>query len=173
MNDEKNLSAIEAARVKDEADRANRDPITGAPGAHPVGTALGGASGAVAGAIAGTAVAGPVGTLVGAAVGAVAGGLVGKGAGEAINPTEEDTYWRSHYKSEPYYVVGRQYDDYAPAYRTGYEYRAEQPGQTFEEVEVDMKRRYDVARGTSTLAWEQARSATRAAWARAARHPSV
>ncbi len=67
---------------------ANRDPITGEPGSHPVGTGLGAAAGgAAAGAAVGT-VAGPVGTGIGAAVGAVAGGLAGKAAGEHFNPTE-------------------------------------------------------------------------------------
>ena len=51
---------------------ANRDPITGAPGSHPVGTGMGAAAGGAAGAAAGTIVAGPVGTVVGAVVGAVA-----------------------------------------------------------------------------------------------------
>ena len=57
----------------------NRDPITGAPGAHPVGTGVGAASGGVAGAAVGTVVGGPVGAVVGAAVGAIAGGLAGAG----------------------------------------------------------------------------------------------
>ena len=65
----------------------NRDPLSGEPGAHPVGTAVGAAAGGMAaGAVVGT-VAGPVGTAVGAAVGAVAGGLAGKGAAEAVDPT--------------------------------------------------------------------------------------
>ena len=42
----------------------NRDPITGAPGAHPVDTGLGATGGALAGAAAGS-LAGPVGTVVG------------------------------------------------------------------------------------------------------------
>jgi len=42
---------------------ANRDPLTGAPGSHPVGTGIGAAAGGVAaGAAAGTLAAGPVGT---------------------------------------------------------------------------------------------------------------
>ena len=66
---------------------ANRDPMTGAPGSHPVGTAAGAvAGGLAAGAAAGT-VAGPVGTGVGAAVGAVVGGLAGKAIAEQIDPT--------------------------------------------------------------------------------------
>ncbi len=64
--------------VANEAD-LNRDPITGTPGAHPLGTGAGAASGAVAGAAAGMAVGGPLGGMIGAAVGAVAGGLARAG----------------------------------------------------------------------------------------------
>src|SRR5688572_26056720 len=74
-------------RLKNEPD-ANRDPITGTPGAHPVGTGVGAAGGGAAGAAIGMA-AGPVGAAVGATVGAIAGGLAGKGAAEAVNPTVE------------------------------------------------------------------------------------
>jgi phage tail tape-measure protein len=74
----------------------NRDPITGAPGAHPVGVGLGAAAGGIAGGIAagaatGTVAAGPIGTVVGAAVGAVAGGLGGKAVAEHFDPTVEGT----------------------------------------------------------------------------------
>jgi hypothetical protein len=66
----------------------NLDPITGAPGAHPVGVGLGAAVGGIAaGAAAGTVAAGPLGTVVGAAVGAVAGGLGGKAVAEHFDPT--------------------------------------------------------------------------------------
>ena len=74
----------------------NADPITGAPGAHPVGVGLGAAAGGVAGGIAagaavGTVAAGPVGTVVGAAVGAIAGGLGGKAVAEHFDPTTPTT----------------------------------------------------------------------------------
>jgi uncharacterized protein (TIGR02271 family) len=70
-----------------KAGSANLDPITGAPGAHPVGTGVGAAAGGIAAGAAAGSVAGPVGTVVGAAVGAVAGGLAGKGVAENIDPT--------------------------------------------------------------------------------------
>ena len=93
---------------------ANNDPLTGEPGAHPVGVGVGAvAGGMAAGAAVGT-VAGPVGTAVGAAVGAVAGGLVGKGVAEGIDPTAEDAYWRENYRSRDY-ANGRSYDDFGPA----------------------------------------------------------
>jgi len=64
---------------------ANRDPITGATGSHPVGTGLGAAAGGVAAGAAAGSVAGPLGTVVGAAVGAVLGGLAGKGVAEMVD----------------------------------------------------------------------------------------
>ena len=78
------------AMERDERPETNPDPITGAPGAHPVGVGLGAAAGGIAaGAAAGTLAAGPIGTVVGAAIGAVVGGLAGKGAAESMNPTQD------------------------------------------------------------------------------------
>jgi len=146
----------------------NRDPISGAPGAHPVGTGLGAAAGATAGAIVGS-VAGPVGTVIGGAVGAVAGGLGGKAAGEAVNPTAENAYWQENYKSEPYVKNDYGYKHYAPAYRTGYENRAKYAGQTFDQAESDLRNEYEATKGDSRLAWDEAKHATRAAWHRVER----
>jgi hypothetical protein len=151
---------------QDERD-ANRDPISGAPGSHPVGTGLGAAAGgAAAGAAAGT-VAGPVGTVAGAAVGAVLGGLAGKAAGEMVDPTVEDAFWNRQYTQEPYYEKGLTYNDYHPAYRTGWEARSRYKGRRFDEVEDSLRSDYERGRGASSLAWDKARPATRAAWVRA------
>jgi uncharacterized protein (TIGR02284 family) len=142
----------------------NRDPITGAPGAHPVGTGVGATGGALAGAAAGS-LAGPVGTVVGLVAGAVAGGLGGKAVAEGVNPTQEDAYWRESYIKESYYETGRPYDDYRPAYEMGWSGRAQ--GDSFDEAEADMARDWETRRGTSGLAWAQARPAILAAWERA------
>lgn len=147
---------------------ANPDPITGSPGAHPVGTGLGAAAGGTAGAAIGS-MAGPAGTVVGAAVGAIAGGLGGKAAGESVNPTAENAHWREMYASEPYYKNDYTYDDYEPAYRTGYENRAKFSDRSFEEVEGDLRGDYERNRGSSRLAWDDAKDATRAAWHRVER----
>ena len=145
----------------------NLDPITGTPGAHPVGTGLGAAmGGAAAGAVAGT-VAGPLGTLVGAAVGAVIGGLAGKGVAELIDPTVEETYWRGNYSTRPYVAPGDTFDDYGPAYGYGVTAWRDRPGRTFEELEAELSTGWADARGTSRLAWDRARVATRDAWERA------
>jgi phage tail tape-measure protein len=59
----------EKRAVAQEKEDANRDPITGASGSHPVGTGIGATGGAIAGAAIGT-VAGPIGAAVGLVAGA-------------------------------------------------------------------------------------------------------
>ncbi len=144
----------------------NRDLISGAPGAHPIGTGVGAAAGGVAaGAVAGSVV-GPVGTVVGAAVGAIIGGLAGKGVAEAIDPTSEAAYWRENFKNRPYAENATSFDDYGPAYGYGVSSYVKYPGRSFDDVETDLSRDWDGARGASKLQWIQARNATRDAWER-------
>ena len=97
----------------------NADPITDAPGAHPIETGIGAAvAGAVSGMAAGV-VAGPVAGAVGAAAGAIAGGYAGKGIGELIDPTVEDNWLCDNFKSRPYVEDGDTYEDFRKAYRYG------------------------------------------------------
>lgn len=148
-----------------EPDR-NADPITGAPGAHPVGTGVGAAvGGAAAGAAAG-AVAGPVGAVAGAVLGAVGGGLAGKAVAEGIDPTVEDAYWRESLESRPYYEPGDTYDDYAPAYRAGWEARTQYPDRDWDHVENEVGSTWDKSKGGSRLEWPRAKLAARDAWHR-------
>ena len=161
-----------------DADRSvepgvNPDPITGEPGSHPVGTGAGALAGGAAGLAIGSAIGGPIGAPVGAAIGAVVGsvggGYAGKGIAETINPTEENAYWESNYKTAPYYENDYDFADYSPAYRVGYEGygRHAGSGKDYPEVESDLARDYDQSRGESRLIWEKAKAATRDAWNRA------
>ena len=162
---------------------ANRDPLSGRAGAHPVGTgvgaAVGGAAvgGAAVAAVTGTATgaaigtaAGPVGTavgaVVGAAAGAVAGGLAGKAIAEHVNPTEEHGYWRKHYAGRPYVKTGMAYEEYAPAYQYGWEAQARHPGKSFDQAESTLERDWHKAKGTSKLEWVHAKEAVRDSWNR-------
>lgn len=174
-SDSNHTSTYNTVTTRSEHD-LNRDPITGEPGSHPVGTGVGGVGGAAAGAAIGSA-AGPVGTVVGGVIGAVAGGAAGHAAGEAINPTEEEAYWRNSYTTTPYYSSNStlysdlDYDrDYAPAYRLGYENRSQyQNANRFEDAESDLGRKWEQVKGESRLKWEQAKDATRDAWNRVTR----
>lgn len=147
-------------------DDTNADPLSGAAGAHPVGTGVGAAlGGAAAGAAAGT-VAGPVGTIAGAAVGALLGGLAGKGVAEAIDPTRERAYWSENFRGRDYVEQDSSFDDYGPAYGFGVEARGRHPGREFDDVESQLSGEWDSGRGTSGLDWERARHAARDAWNR-------
>ncbi len=160
MNEE-NRTGEKSGRGTD----ANRDPITKAPGAHPVGTGVGAAGGATAGAAIG-AIAGPVGAAVGLVAGAVIGGLAGKGVAEKIDPTVEDGYWKENYRTRSYADGNVSYDNYQPAYRTGYEGVTRYPGKKYEQVEADLQRDYEKSKGNSNLPWDKAKHATRDAWHR-------
>ncbi len=145
---------------------ANRDPITDEPGAHPVGTGLGAAMGGAAAGAAAGAFGGPVGAAVGGVAGAIAGGLAGKAAAEAVNPTEEDAYWRDNYQREPYHVSGRTYDQYRPAYELGWSSVGRYEGD-FDAVEPRLADDWRARHANEGMAWTDVRPATRAAWERA------
>jgi hypothetical protein len=161
----------------------DRDPETGQPEDHVGGIAGGAFAGGAAGGVAGAAVmgaatgtiaGGPLGTVVGAAVGAIAGsvigGVAGKALAEAINPQHEDEYWRREFPNRPYASQSRYSydDDYAPAYRFGYERFPQYEGRSWTEVEPDLSRDWATARGTSRLEWAEAREAARDAYDRLA-----
>jgi hypothetical protein len=150
------------ANEKDE----NLDPISGEPGAHPVGTGLGAAAaGAAAGALGG-AVGGPIGAAAGAVIGAVAGGLGGKAVAESIDPTAEDAYWRENYHSRPYADRSLDYDHYRPAYQHGWEARSLYSDKSWDEIESELEQNWPKRRGNSSLEWKRARHASRDAWDR-------
>jgi hypothetical protein len=148
----------------------NPDPITGAPGSHPIGVGAGAAAGGAVGAAVGSVIPGPgslIGAAIGVVVGALGGGAAGKAIGEAIDPTAEDAYWRENLQDRPYYDKDYTFDrDYAPAYGFGYAMRHQFPDRTFDSCETDLAREWDRARGKSRLDWERARPAVQDAYTR-------
>ncbi len=149
----------------DEVKDANREPLPGAPVAHPVGTGVGAVGGGTAGAAIGAA-AGPVGAVVGAAVGGVVGGLIGKGVAESVNPTVEHGYWQAHFGDRPYVEPGAKYEAYGPAYQFGWENWSRYPDREFSEVEPELRQDWETSGRSTSLAWDRAREAARDAWNR-------
>ncbi len=144
----------------------NRDPISGEPGSHPVGTGVGSAGGAGLGAALGAPF-GPIGALIGGAIGAIAGGAAGHAAGESIDPTGESEYWKTQHASRPYYNKAHSWDDYEPAYRQGWESRTQNRDAKWDDkLETDLKSKWETTKGNSKLGWEHAKDAVRDAWDR-------
>jgi hypothetical protein len=157
---------MSTAKKNDTTDM-NRDPITGTPGSHPVGTGLGSAGGATVGAVAG-AVFGPVGMLVGGAVGAIAGAAVGHNAAERVDPTGEAEYWKNEYTTRPYAKTGASYEsDYQPAYVYGVNSRNTVGQRRWDDtLETELQKDWDKNKSSSSLAWNDAKPAVRDAWDR-------
>lgn len=161
------MTAAEENPMKtyEKDDQLNRDPITGEPGSHPVGTGVGALGAGAAGAAIG-ALGGPVGAAVGGVIGIVVGAAAGHGVAEGVNPTAERAYWRDAYLSEPYFEEGDLFEDYDPAYQLGYARYHLYQGQTFDDAETDLKDEWEESKGDSTLTWDKAKLAAKASWDR-------
>jgi uncharacterized protein YcfJ len=130
---------------------------------HSIGEGTGAVAGAVTGAAVGSA-AGPVGTVVGAVVGGALGSKAGGGIAEAINPTEYNSHFEKTYKTAPYYTAGREWNDYQPAYKYGYDTYSQYRGQRFEDVEPQLERDWNSTKANSRLGWNEAKGAVRDGW---------
>ncbi|WP_347456293.1 hypothetical protein ABEF89_06265 [Acinetobacter thermotolerans] len=173
-----NLASTESSRPLDpdekEAEKGDQALATGA----------GSVGGAAVGATLGM-VGGPGGSLVGGIIGGVLGGIAGKDISTSDHPDrttnetsglldEHDNYWREQHQQRPYYSESRNayadldYDrDYRGAYRLGYENRAHYNGKVaFDQVEPDLKTKWEQFKGESRLNWEQAKHAVKDAWDR-------
>ncbi len=177
------IMTTESTQDTETAHSANLDPLTGEPGAHPIGTGVGAAAGGATGAVLGSAF-GPIGTAVGAVVGAVAGGIAGSGVAEGYDPTEEDAYWSYNHHAQNFAGENDDYEDYARAYRTGYS--GFRDGKSFDDREADLRMEYEggpqkadsdasldpasapIRRSAYPLPWDAASPAARAAYERVA-----
>ena len=130
---------------------------------HNLGAGTGAVAGAVTGAAVGSAV-GPVGTVVGAVAGGVVGAKAGDSIAEAVNPTDYNDHFKNTYQERPYYKSGREWNDYEPAYKYGYDTYGQYQGRRFEDVESDLERGWDKTKANSRLAWADARGAVRDGW---------
>jgi hypothetical protein len=110
------------------------------------------------------------GTVVGTAAGMAAGAaqaLVGKAPPKEVDPMAEQLYWREHHAAEPYFDGANfAFEDYLPAWQTGWEGRAKYAGRKFDDVARELEQDFHWNRGSSRLLWGQARAAVRAAFER-------
>jgi hypothetical protein len=150
------------------AGRRNADPITGAPGSHPIETGIGAAAVGAAGGMAVGAFTGPVGAAIGAAVGAVAGGYAGKGVGEMIDPTTEDSWLRENFETRPYVQEGDTFEKYQPAYRYGGEAESRYGTEDFDSIEGHLESDWHSRAGQPVMPWKHVRDAVKDSYERTA-----
>ena len=78
--------------------------------------------------------------------------------------TDHETYFRENFRSRPYVVAGKPYEEYQPAYRYGIDARERYQNRTWDQVEADIERGWDKAKGVSKMAWQEAKAAVKDAW---------
>jgi len=86
----------------------------------------------------------------------------------AVEPTIEDEYWSTHFKSRPYVRAGANYEEYRDAFRYGWESRLRTTS-TWDEAAPSIEQGWDELEDRSELTWQDAREAVRDAWNRAGR----
>ena len=86
---------------------------------------------------------------------------------------DEDTYWRTNYRTRPYASAGSQeYEHYRPGYRYGYEAAHKYQGKNWNDVESDLSKSWNTYEHRGSSTWEQIKDAARDAWDRImGRHP--
>lgn len=77
---------------------------------------------------------------------------------------DELQHFHAIYRDAAYYSTGRDWNDYAPAYRYGREAFEHHHDARFEQVEDELAREWDRAKAPSRLAWVEARGAVLDAW---------
>lgn len=77
----------------------------------------------------------------------------------------QDSFWHNHYHLEPYFVNGRGYDQYRPAYELGWTAAEKYPGD-FASVTPLLEAQWGRVSGASLLDWRQVVGAAHAAWER-------
>ena len=80
--------------------------------------------------------------------------------------TVEERWWRDNYRSRPYARSDRDFDFYRGAYRYGYEGAARGSGNSWNDVESDMKKGWDRYEGRGDSMWDDVKDAVRDAWDR-------
>ena len=70
---------------------------------------------------------------------------------ENIDPTVEANYWRDFYAEQPYYSESYSYEDYEPAYRSGWESFDSTSQLDWKERESLAKERWESEGGATTM----------------------
>jgi hypothetical protein len=95
------------------------------------------------------------------------GGLEMTDRNDLLGWDDEDTYWRTNYRSRPYASAGtNDYDYYRPGYRYGYESANRYKDRDWNDVESDLSRSWDSYEHRGNSTWENVKGAVRDAWDR-------
>ena len=79
----------------------------------------------------------------------------------------EDAYWHTHFADQPFYVIGRGYDQYRPALALGWGAALRTPDGEYVDIQPCLEQQWAKDSGSSLLPWREVRAAVQAAWVHA------
>lgn len=79
----------------------------------------------------------------------------------------ENAYWAEKFSLQPYYVAGRSYDQYQPAFELGWRTALKAPDASFLAFEGRLESTWSSQKNSSLLTWREVRSAVQDAWVHA------
>lgn len=80
---------------------------------------------------------------------------------------QEDAYWHMQFAQEPYYVAGRGYDQYKPAYEMGWNAALQHPDAGFADFAQELELQWSLQVTSSLLPWREVHQAVKDAWVHA------
>ena len=80
---------------------------------------------------------------------------------------QENTYWQMQFAQEPYYVAGRGYDQYKPAYELGWSTALQHPDAGFVDFAQALEMQWSAQTTSSLLPWREVHQAVKDAWVHA------
>jgi hypothetical protein len=75
----------------------------------------------------------------------------------------EDRWWEQNFNARPY-ATGRNYSDFRPAYRYGWESGRHHMGRNWNDVEPDLRTGWDKYEHKSESTWDSIKDAVKDAW---------
>lgn len=76
----------------------------------------------------------------------------------------EERYWHTHFSTQAYYVAGRGYDQYQPAFKLGWKSALQNPDASFEDFALLLESQWVAQCASSLLPWREVHVAIREAW---------
>lgn len=79
----------------------------------------------------------------------------------------EESYWRQNYRNRPYTDENREFDEYRPGYKYGYESADRMGGRPWHEAEPELRSGWDEYEDRNDSTWDQIKDSVKDAWDRA------
>jgi hypothetical protein len=86
---------------------------------------------------------------------------------------DEDSYWRTNYRTRPYASSTNDYDYYRPGYQYGYDAAHRYEGRNWNDIESELSGSWKKYEHRGNATWEQVKAAVRDAWDRVTGNRSV